>query len=97
MDDEAPKPMKKVHRNIFRKVGRKLEKFEQSLGVLSSNSSHSFGSSNDVSSNYDRTNSENNGEQDDTMSLQYLPNSDSPKAILRHKQCILFILKLLKD
>jgi hypothetical protein len=78
MDDEAPKPMKKVHRNIFRKVGRKLEKFEQSLGVLSSNSSH-------------------NGEQDDTMSLQYLPNSDSPKAILRHKQCILFILKILKD
>ncbi|CAF3573701.1 unnamed protein product [Adineta steineri] len=88
MEGETPKPMKKLHRNIFHKVGKKLEKFEQSLSVSSSHLHHGAGSSSDLSSNYHHTISENSEEQDDNISLQYTPqsHSDSPKAVLRHNK-----------
>jgi len=94
MDSSTPKPMKKVHRNIFRRVGKKLE---ENLGVSSSSLSDSFGSSSEMSTSYHNHSSENNQEQDDTISLQYFhrTNSDSPKAVLRNKHGIDY-LKLIE-
>jgi len=97
MDSSTPKPMKKVHRNIFRRVGKKLE---QNLGVSSPSLSDGFGSSSDMSSSYHDHSEENKQEQDDTISLQYIPrtHTDSPKAVIRHKHGILFFdyLKLIE-
>ena len=90
MANETPKPMKKVHRNLLHKVGRKLEKFEQNLGLSTPTSSRAFdsSSSSDLSTNYRRSYSEHNDEdQEDSTSLQYRSHSHSgsPQAILRHK------------
>jgi len=89
MDDETPKPMRKLPKNkILRKVGRKLEKFEKNLGLQTPTLTHDYGASlNDLS----RTDSQYSEQQDDTISLQYIPNSDSPKAILRHRHSMIFI------
>ena len=89
MDDELPKPMKKTHRNLLHKMGKKLEKFEQKLGVPSPNLSHGYVSTSDLSSRSQR--SEYDDEEHDTVSLQYHAHghSDSPKAVRRHKPGIL--------
>jgi hypothetical protein len=95
MDNETPRPMKKVHRNIFHKVGKKLGKLEQNIGISSSPSlsDDSRSSFNNTPTNYRHSHSENNEEQDDSISLQYFPNlhSESPKAILRHKHGLFFL------
>lgn len=73
MSNQTPKPMKKVHRNIFHKVGKKLE---QTLVVPSSNLSRQFDSTSDLS-----THSYRHEDQDDSLSLQYFPQTqtDSPR------------------
>jgi len=99
MDNETPKPMKKVHRGLLHKVGKQLEKFEQNLVTSSpsfSTRSQSI-SSNDTFTSYQHSNSENSQKQDDNISLQHFSptHSDSPKAILRDKHGILYFLKII--
>jgi hypothetical protein len=88
MDNETPKPMRRAHRNIFHKVGRQLEKFEQSLVASSPSASRgSVVSLNQLPDGYYRKGSEDNEEDGDTISLQYLPdhNSRNPTATPRQK------------
>jgi hypothetical protein len=97
MDSEAPKPMKKARRNILHKVGRKLEKFEQSFGIQTPTLSHGSGSSlSDLSSNRNYRDSQNNDEEEDTVSLQYNPHSESPKAVLSHTHSI-FVKNIIQN
>lgn len=90
MDNQAPKPMKKVNRNIFHKVGRRLEKFEQSLVIPSPNLSHGFASSSDISTNSYPDTPESKGDQYDSRSLQNFSytHTDSPKSIHHHRHGI---------
>ncbi|CAF0784213.1 unnamed protein product [Adineta ricciae] len=85
MDNQAPKPMKKGHRNLLHKVGKKLEKFEQSLGLQSPNLSHGFASASDLSVHSHRSDVNDADDQSDTYSVQYEHSDASPRAVLHHK------------
>ncbi|CAF2552995.1 unnamed protein product [Rotaria sp. Silwood2] len=88
MANETPRPMKKVHSNIFRKVGKQLEKLEQSfVNASPSLSGHSQSQLNDVSSSDHLTHPKYSEEQDDNVSIQSLPHprSKPPQAMLHHQ------------
>ena len=87
MDNQTPKPMRKVRRNLFEKVGRKLEKFEQSLNVP--NRRASVMSLDD----YAESDPHQQSEQEDTVSLQYIAqrDSDTPKAVFRQNHDARFV------
>ncbi|CAF0831405.1 unnamed protein product [Rotaria sordida] len=80
MANETPRPMKKFNRNIFHKVGKKLEKLEQSLVVTPNLSSRSQLSLNDLSSNYPSQDSEHNEGRDDNVSILSVPHTHKTSA-----------------
>ena len=86
MDNQTPKPMKRGHRNLLHKVGKKLEKFEQSLGLQSPNLSHGFASASDLSVHSHRSDTNDADDRSDTYSVQYENSDASPRAVLHHKQ-----------
>ena len=79
--------MRKVRRNLFHKVGRKLEKFEQSLTMP--NQRGSVVSLDDFAESDNRQYSE----QEDSVSLQYIAqrDSDTPKAVFRQNHEARFV------
>lgn len=91
MDNEAPTPMRRAPRNILQRVGRRLEKFEESFGIQNPNTSHrSQTSFDDDYPSHHRQQSEDYDEQEDTVSLHSLhhPHSDSPRVAFHQGLCI---------
>jgi hypothetical protein len=89
MDIQTPKVMRRAPRNIFQKLGESLNKWEQNLSQSSLNSSRDSQSS--FHSVSETNHVEDYQKQDDSISLQYYPNStsESPKAILNHRHGII--------
>ena len=85
MDNQPPKPMKKGHRNLLHKVGKKLEKFEQSLGLPSPSLSHGFASASELSVHSHQSDVNDGDDQSDTYSVQYERSDSSPRAVFHHK------------
>ena len=85
MDIQTPKAMRRAPRNIFQKLSESLNKWEQNLNQssphLSIDSRSSFHSASEDS------HAEDYGNQEDSTSLQYSPNSpiESPEVVLSHR------------
>jgi hypothetical protein len=90
MDNPTPRTMRRVHRNIFKRLGESLGKLEQNISQSSSNLS-SRGSQSSFNSVSENNHLEDDQTQDDSVSLKYYPNSasESPKAILNHRHGII--------
>ena len=84
MAEQTPKPMRKVNRNIFKKVGQRLGEFEQSLGLSSPNLAHgSVQSLSALSDGY----GEEQPSHEETVSLRSMPSNEteSPREV-RHRK-----------
>lgn len=84
MNQETPKPMRRARRDIFHRVGKSLEKLEQSFSQSSLHQSHDSLSSFNGSSRHDHS----NPFEEDDVSFQssHASSIESPTVTVNHRR-----------
>lgn len=87
MTEETPRPMRKVRRDLFHRVGKSLKFFDQDSSQFNLHRSRDSLSSFNGSSPHGHSNPFEDEQDDDQISVQYSHTSgtESPRTNLQHR------------